>query len=181
MTMRRSKNGFTIIELLVVISIIAIIATLATGAAIKSIRQGRERRIDAMIEALQMGLATYKVQDGEWPFTVGTEVVRAGGNSTRYWCHGKQNRRIFTRLYETKGSGGGAYLDGSGLFCVHNGARMKLNDVPKGSRVNIPIGYPRANDQTKFDFFCIEYNNETDSVIVHRQTDHDCPNKSNSD
>ncbi|MBO7655537.1 MAG: type II secretion system protein [Kiritimatiellae bacterium] len=180
--MKQTKKGFTIIELLVVISIIAIVATLATGAAIKSIRQGRERRIDAMIESLQMGLATYKVQEGEWPFTIGTELTREStAGSTVYWCHGKQNRRIFTKLYESKGSGGGAYLDGSGLFCVYGGSRMKLNDVPRGSRVNLPIGYPRANDQTKFDFFCISYNTQTDAVTVHRQTSHNCPNQANKD
>ena len=40
------RRGFTILELLVVISIMAIIATLATGAAIKAVKQSRNKRID---------------------------------------------------------------------------------------------------------------------------------------
>lgn len=41
-----TRRGFTIVELLVVISIMAIIATLATGAVLKSVRQSRIRRAD---------------------------------------------------------------------------------------------------------------------------------------
>ncbi|MBV5332608.1 prepilin-type N-terminal cleavage/methylation domain-containing protein, partial [bacterium] len=51
-----SRRGFTIIELLVVISIMAVLATLVTGAALKAIKQGRNKRIDATCKALEIAL-----------------------------------------------------------------------------------------------------------------------------
>ena len=160
------KKGFTILELLIVISIIAIVATLATGAAMRAMRQGREKRVDAMVKALDMAINTYHAQRGEWPFTVGNEVKNKN-NGTIYTCSGEANRLIFTELYETE-AGSTGYLDASAFFTVYKGTRKRLSDVPKGARKNLPLGYPNPADPGKFNYFGIQYNHMTDSVKVTR-------------
>ena len=171
--MKRNQKGFTILELLVVISIIAIVATLATGAAMKSIRQGRQRRVDTMRTVLQMALVNYRTQQGDWPFELGVDIKKNDNASHDedqgyvYWCHGKDNKHIFTRLYEKKGEKTAGYLDPSAFFVHYKGGRRLLKDVPEGDRKNLPIGYPDVRNQDKFNYFSIEYNQMTDSVKVH--------------
>lgn len=170
--MKRSRKGFTILELLVVISIIAIVATLATGAAMKSIRQGRKRRVETMRAALQMALVTYRTQQGEWPFKIGEDVKNNDKDSDDedkeyiYTCHGKDNKKVFTKLYEKKGEKTAGYLDPSAFFVYYKGGRRLLKDVPEGDRKDLPIGYPDIKNQDKFRYFSIEYNRMTDSVSV---------------
>lgn len=172
--MKRSKKGFTMLELLVVVAIIAIVATLATGAAMKSIRQGRRRRIDTMRTVLEMALVNYRAEKGEWPFTLGDEMRREDGERDNendridpYWCKGKDNKYIFTKLYEKRGKKSVSYLDPSSFFVYYKGGRKFLKDVPEADRKNLPLGYPDVNNQDKFIFFSIEYNPMTDSVKVH--------------
>ncbi|MBQ9430989.1 MAG: type II secretion system protein [Kiritimatiellae bacterium] len=162
----RNKKGFTILELLVVISIIAIVATLATGAAIKALHQVRERRIDGMITILETAINTYRVDTGEWPFKI-SELSHNASDNTKYWAHGKNNKLVFSDLYEIK-DGNKGYLDGSGLFAIYQGGRKRLNEVPKGSRRNLPLGYPDPKDQSIFRYFCVEYNSLTQNVQVRR-------------
>lgn len=164
--MKNRRDGFTILELLLVVAVIAIIATLATGAAVKAIRNGREKRIDTMITTLEMAITTYRVQKGVWPFKL--DGIKSDG--TKEW-KGKDNAQVFTKLYETSGASRG-YLDCSGFFTdkidEKGRRRLRLSEVPEGSRRNLPLGYPDPNDQNRFKYFNIRYSQITDRVKVTR-------------
>jgi prepilin-type N-terminal cleavage/methylation domain-containing protein len=164
------KNGFTILELLVVISIIAIIMTLATGAAVKSIKQGREKRVDAMVTALNIALETYRTQNGQWPSKI-IELRRQALNynppKETIELSGSDNKYVFTDLYKKQNSGM-RYMDPAGFFTIYQGARKPLKDIPEASRQNLPLGYPDPDNTDKFDYFKVVVYVSTDEVRVSR-------------
>jgi prepilin-type N-terminal cleavage/methylation domain-containing protein len=65
--MNRLKQGFTIVEVLVVIAVLAILMGIVTTAASSAIKQARDRRASAMKVTLQAGLATYYARENKWP------------------------------------------------------------------------------------------------------------------
>lgn len=69
---RISKQGFTIIELLMVVGILAVLMGIVTTAASAAIRQARSRRIEACKSVIQTGIATYRAQRDYWPPRNGT-------------------------------------------------------------------------------------------------------------
>lgn len=169
------RRGFTILELLVVISIMAVIATLATGAALKAMKQSRLKRITATCRSLEIALMNYRAQENAWPVT-----LNPAGNSTTVWYHGEDNKEVFKPMYY---GGGGpsrtAYLDGSSLMVYGNGGRMTLNKALGSGRSDLAIMYPNPDDTSRINYYCVEFNLLTDSVKVHVQhdkdRDHDCP------
>lgn len=75
------RNGFTIVELLMVIGIIAVLMGIVTTAASSSIRATRAQRMRALCTLVQAGLATYHEQTGEWPVSaLNNEVVQPNKN-----------------------------------------------------------------------------------------------------
>ncbi len=183
-TVNRAARGFTIIELLVVISIMAVIATLATGAAIKAVKQGREKRISATIKTLESALQAYRSRENKWPFQV-NQLTKDPGNNDQYntaklyWSHGEDNYKVFGDLYPQKGSTGKTvYLDASSVLT--KGRKTLLAAIEDG-KSNVPLGYPDPDHSDRFHCFCVQYNARTDSVKVYRQDKkHDdrfwCPN-----
>lgn len=177
LTDRTTRRGFTILELLVVISIMAIIATLAVGAASKSIKQSRSKRIDAMITSLEIALQNYRAQNNEWPFSI-SDLAQDRKDPNLYWSHGVQNIEVFKKMYHgAAGPSRTVYLDASALFTVVNGKRMTLRAALELRRVDAPLGYPVPNDTSKFAFFCVRYAPLTDTVKVMREgEEHTCTN-----
>lgn len=166
---KTNRRGFTILELLIVVSIIAIIATLAIGAAIKSVKQSRVRRIDTMAKGLEIALANYRAQENTWPFSI-SDCVQDRYDLTRYWIHGKNNAKAFQKLYD--GSGGqkkSAYLEPSSYLVLSGGSRLSLRVAIDKGRTDAAFGYPHPENTSRFCCYCICYNPLTDSVKVVRQ------------
>ncbi|HRR34605.1 MAG TPA: type II secretion system protein [Kiritimatiellia bacterium] len=188
------RRGFTIVELLVVISIMAVLATLATGAAIKSIRQSRNKRVEMTAKSLEAALMGYRALKGGWPEDVFNpsvidEVCSELKESSAYartvtygehsHSHGgsycsrsagrfkaKDNHRIFKEVFaEVKR--GRALLDTSSILTsVTGGGRMTVREALDQNKGEIPVGYVNPDNQGEFKFFKVQYNFDTDSVTV---------------
>ena len=61
------KNGFTLLELLVVIVIIGILATLVVGGANYALRVSRAKRVSLSCSTLKTAIVRYHTEYGEWP------------------------------------------------------------------------------------------------------------------
>lgn len=185
------KNGFTMIEMLIVISIIAILATLVTSAAKYAMRLGREHRIKATAVVLESAIQAYKTSVGSWPFTppgarsAGDFVDQkksnneSGEHQNVFWIHGGPESKagqIFAKVYKED------FLDGSGITVLTPDGIKRLNQVGKSHAQNIQVCYPDIYNTSKRHFYCIRFNRTTDAVTVHRQDsseDHggvSCPN-----
>ena len=122
---KRLSAGFTIVELLVVISIIGILLGIVTTAATGSIKNGRTRRAQAMASALQQAIAAYYAQEGEWPSVIES---RSGnmGNKIKYTFTATEGDQILREVVR-KSIGTGAsrpLVDATALF-VANASRVR--------------------------------------------------------
>ncbi len=63
------KNGFTLLEILVVISIIAILVALGTAAYSTAQKKGRDARRQSDIKAVQNGFEQYYTKNSAYPAT----------------------------------------------------------------------------------------------------------------
>lgn len=61
------RKAFTIIELLVVVAVIAVLMGIAGVAYSGAIKNGRAKRAQAMIVAVQSAIDTYRARYDEWP------------------------------------------------------------------------------------------------------------------
>ena len=63
----RSKSGFTIVEMLMVVAVLAVLTGIVGTAASSAIRQARNRRTTALKQLVEVGISTYYAQKGWWP------------------------------------------------------------------------------------------------------------------
>ena len=177
----KAARGFTILELLVVISIMAVLATLATGAAIKAVKQMREKRVDATVKALEMALVSYRAQENAWPFKIDEDLKIDTEDRTedpsgmsdknkKRWADGVDNVKAFKKLYENASkSDATVYLDASAILTDVRGKRMTLRAALNAGVAEAPLGYPMPDNPNRFCYFCVCYSPLTDSVSVFRQ------------
>ena len=107
------RGGFTMVELMVVVAVIAVVASLVTGAAMKSIKQSREKRVDATIQGLQMALMNYRARENKWPNVFLSQTVSSDGS---IWFHGVDNQKVFKELINGGSDGATRYLDGASCW-----------------------------------------------------------------
>src|SRR5437868_4223701 len=64
--MRKGKQGFTLIELMIVIAIIAIIAAIAIPGLLSSMRAANERSASTSMKTLATAEADFRANDRDW-------------------------------------------------------------------------------------------------------------------
>ncbi|MFH1971124.1 MAG: type II secretion system protein [Patescibacteria group bacterium] len=76
-----NKKGFTLVELLVVISIIGVLLGLSAFSLQASRKSGRDARRKADLELIRSGIEIYKSDCGQYPPSLGTSLVGSGETS----------------------------------------------------------------------------------------------------
>ncbi len=172
---RGARGGFTLLELLAVISVMAIIATLAVGVASKSLVANRNKRVTASMRGLEIALQNYRAHEGKWPFSLAS-LTQDPDDANTFWAHGKNNVTVFQPLYHGAGPSRTVYLDGSALFTELNGSRRLIGKA-LANNPSFSLGYPLPSNPNIFCYFCVEYKTLTDTVKVHRQDVRKAPYK----
>lgn len=104
-------KGFTLVELLVVISIIAILASLTLGVSGYAKDKAGRSRAQAEIAALETALESYKIENGDYPKNSSTNFPNPKSVPAN-----EGNYRDAAKL----------------LFKELSGGRTKLSDTPTG-------------------------------------------------
>lgn len=83
------RGGFTLIEMLVVITVIAILASLVTPMVFRNVGDARSATTQTQIEALGLALDAYRLDNDRYPTTAqGLDALRhppAGEPAARNW------------------------------------------------------------------------------------------------
>lgn len=167
------RVGFTIIELLVVISLIATIATLATGAAMKAVTMTRIRRVDATAQMLSMALENYRSLHGQWSFDPDLNKAKTGDGTFQTWGGKSQdsanNAEVFGSIFADVRQNR-SHVDPSVLFTRVPQGRMTVKQALETGVAGdtISVGYPDPSNPNIFKYFKVQYNFITDSVTVSR-------------
>ena len=173
------SRGFTIIELMIVISIIAVLATLVSSAAISSIREAREKDGRIMAQAVKMGIANYHAQFGEWPGAI-ENYAESGrspsGNPGHPGALSTTDADKVVQIVVEESGKGNSLIDASGLFVAskaaadsRHGHGLKFGEARRQNvaLANMAFGYQRKKDG-EFRRFLIRYDPTNDTVSVER-------------
>lgn len=119
----RVKKGFTIVELLVVIAILGVLLGIISSAAMSSIRNGRDRRADAMCTVLNQAIATYYAQKDKWPGVIEAKAKNGTGtDNDEYALTPEEIDKVFQEIVkESVGQNATSpLLDASALFVANS-------------------------------------------------------------
>lgn len=119
--MRRSR-GFTIIELLTVVSIIAVLLTIVISAASGAIKTARLNRAQAMSRALEQAIFAYHAQENKWPGAIETTGVNSREEKVEFSA--KETDGIFQAVvgkgYGKSGGTRSVLIDATALFVARS-------------------------------------------------------------
>jgi len=156
------RKGFTMVELMMVMAVMAIIATLATGAAIKSIRQAKEKKIDATCVGLMQALTNYRAAEQCWPIALEPQL----GKTTVSFRD--NNAKVFAPLLVDPKQ---RYLDPSALLTKVPGMGVLPLREALDRKIALDVcslGYPDPSNRDMFKFFNVTFDLSLDSVSVGR-------------
>ena len=167
------KKGFTIVELLMVVTVIAVLLGIVTTAATASMRAARERRAQAMRSILEGGIAVYHRQNDEWPGVI--ETLAANGQS-RNLSSSEYDNVVKELLKQSSGAeGSNPVMDPTGLMVMKAGSpdgktigvdyRTALTELNMKDASQFTIVYP-ISDTGKAKRFTIHYEAASDSATV---------------
>ena len=154
----RKNRGFTLVELLVVITIIGILAGLATGAAIYVRGQVIDTMTKAQLSQMDIALEAYKAEFGEYPPTLGDFDKMA------------VNRHAASRWKKAKfGVAPGAFanydVDKNGILDAHE-VIQAVKDFDHSSTLTFWLGGRYDSDSDSYVGFSANLENPLGMVVV---------------
>lgn len=184
------KKGFTIVELLMVISILAVLLGIVTTAATASIRESRERRAQAMKQALQNGISTYKVWKDKWPGKLEDWAEQTHDGTVGYLSNGDYDnvmqvilkasagRNLKRRVMDPVGlQVMSATMDDGKYTCSDfRSAAQKNGKYSKNMSTSEMTVVYEKKETGKAYRYVIEYNTESDDVTVMTQREYNDKN-----
>lgn len=179
------RQGFTIIELMLVIGIIAILIGIVSTAASESLRVARTRRASAAISVVQTGLAAYHAAKDEWPVDLkgktGNHKTTLYGFDANVYDLTSDEVRQCVKALAVQAKNGNPVVDVTGLWVSrHDGNSMSekvygldfmsaIRGTRKSSRKmkldEMYFGYPRTSDGG-FERFGMGYSMAADAITV---------------
>lgn len=185
------RRGFTIVELLVVITVIGVLMGIVTTAASNSVKASREKRATALCSVVQTALATYNAQKAGWPEPLGSKVrngsfsssneegVNGQTDTDKYVLTASEVRQMVKALVEETKKGN-PMMDISGLYVSRDagekggkGSGMDFMSAIRGTKRSkkkmstseMYYGYP-DRDTGHFRRFKMVYSIPTDLLAV---------------
>ncbi len=166
------KNGFTLLEILVVIVIIGILATLVAGAAAFAMRSAREKRVEISCSVLKTAIYRYRTEYNEWP----GGYTGDGGTKT---FSGDGNKAIFgmLRVGSSDNPDKIQFIDETAFFTTASGGEaQKLSDT--SASTPLPLVFLSRSGKVldkngKYHYYkvVIDYDDETVEVSAPGFTD----------
>ena len=153
------KKGFTIVELLMVVTIIAVLLGIVTTAAMRSIVQG--------------GIDAYHRQNDKWPGAIETYAEKGEGHTLNATEYDDVMKEL---LKESTGAAGkNPVMDPTGLMVMRIGSpdnkttgidfRTAVTETKSLGVNQMTVVYP-VSDTGRACRFTIKYNEKSDSVSV---------------
>lgn len=137
--MKTDRKGFTIVELLVVITIIAILAgaiTMGVSGMFYKSRLGRAKSMQAM---LQSGLNTFYARTGEWPTPIKNLSENADSDSVQ--LSAEDTDLCFYEIVKVSvGPNAKPVIDPSGLFVSQNIDPYGCTDIHRAWKTAEKLG-----------------------------------------
>ena len=185
------RQGFTIIELMLVVGIISILIGIVTTAASESLRSARSRRANATIAVVQTGLAAYHATKDEWPVDLSKKTANhtysdGSVDANIYDLTATEVRQCVYKL-AAQAKNGNPVIDVTGLWVSRHDGNSTREKVPgmdfmsairgtrKSSRkmklAEMYFGYPRESDGG-FERFGMGYSMAADTITVGRLSDY---------
>ena len=176
---RSRSQGFTIVEMLMVLGVIAVLLGLVTSAAMTAIRHAREKRTAASMQVIQAGIATYRSQNGEWPGPLKSYAENGlSGGRRNYTLNTSEYDQVLTEVVKesVNTSSANPRMDvtglivspksGNGSWGIEFREAIKKQHKHGGSikLANMAFGY--LDNGGKFHRFKITYNADSDHVSV---------------
>ena len=125
--MMKSRSGFTIIEMLVVIAILAVLLGIVGTAATAAVRNARVKRADAMKRAWQGAITSYYAQRGVWPGEL--ETIAKNSNKIIIDLEDGQINSVFQAIVEESVNKANPLIDVSALYVCRNSSAKGCNDL----------------------------------------------------
>ena len=171
------RNGFTLMELLVVIVVIGILATLVAGAARYAMRAARTKRKDISCGILKTAIHRYRTEYGDWPHPENNKGtarwVDAGSIHKRqvYDFTGADNASVFGMLRATSDDNPDhiRFLDETTFFTPDgDSGASKLCDTTGGKPLvcQYRSGRWTSKSGNKYLYYTVTFDYEYEDVTV---------------
>lgn len=121
------RNGFTIVEMLIVVAVLAILMGFVGTAATAAIRNARGKRADAMMRAWQGAINTYYAQKGEWPGSL--ESAAKDSNEVTVELTDGELNSVFQEIVKESIDKANPLIDVSALYVCRNSSVKGCNDL----------------------------------------------------